>query len=193
MKETILDNKCKPGHARGRRGRTAALIATVAICACTAVRLDAVVIDDFEGPVKFAEGGGGTNYFMWGLTNGQLVVSRQNPIPTPSSDVGATYDNVYWPTSLPGVSLEGGRTLELRMDLNHTSADDLFLLLMCGGPDGEDSAYGVIRRSERSRLDEVWPLCGTDHLLLGHSGDHERERHRSSSRSPKRTAPWRSP
>ena len=135
MKRKILENKWKPGHARGRRGRTTALIATVAICACTAVRLDAVVIDDFEGPVKFDEGGGGTNEFIWGLTNGQLVVYTNAPNPE------ERYDNVYWPAPLTGVSLEGGRTLELRMDLNHTSADDLFLLLMCACTG--DDLYGV--------------------------------------------------
>jgi hypothetical protein len=146
MKTMMLDKICKPGHARGRRGRTAALVATVAISACMSLRLDAVVIDDFGGPVKFAEGGGGTNYFLFVLTNGQLAVSRQNPIPTPPSSAGTTYDNVYWQNSLPGVSLEGGRTLELRMDLNHTSADDLFLLL--GAGDGDNVYAAIVDRNE---------------------------------------------
>ncbi len=150
MKRKILESECKSGSARGRLSRTGALMAAVAICACTAVRLDAVVIDDFENGVKWAEGGGGTNYFLWGLTNGQMVISKQNPIPTPKPGVLTTYDNVYWPDSLPGVSLEGGRTLELRMDLNHTSADDLFLVLMCGGlNEGRDSGYmAIIDRNE---------------------------------------------
>jgi enediyne biosynthesis protein E4 len=123
----------------------AALLATVAISACPAGLLNAAVIDDFEVPVKFAEGGGGTNYFRWGLTNGQMVISRPYPIPTPTTNVMTTYDNVYWPAPrLPDGNLAGGRTLEVRMDLIHASADNLFLLLICGGPsDGKDSAYGV--------------------------------------------------
>jgi hypothetical protein len=143
IKKSVIDTHTR----RGAGNRIVALLAIVGISACTAVRLDAVVIDDFEGPVKFAEGGGGTNYFLFGLTNLQLAVSRQNPIPTPPSSVGTTYDNVYWPNSLPGVSLEGGRTLELRMDLNHTSADDLFLLLG-GGGDGDNSYAAIVDRNE---------------------------------------------
>jgi hypothetical protein len=115
------------------------LIAIMAVTVCTALRLDAVVIDDFEDGVQYAEGGGGTNEFIWGLSNGQLVVYTNAPSP------GQRYDNVYWPApSLPEGNLEEGRTLEIRLDLNHTSTDDLFLLLMCGGLNaGEDSVYGV--------------------------------------------------
>jgi len=87
-----------------------------------------------------------------GVASGQLVVSRQNPIPTPQPNGWwATYDNVYWPAPrLPGGNLEAGRTLAVRMDLNHLSADDLFAMLMCGGTsDGKDSLYAVfIDRNE---------------------------------------------
>jgi len=145
MKTMRVISKWTAAPAHAVRVRTAALIATVAIGICPAVQLKAAVIDDFEDGVKFAEGGGGTNYFRWGLTNGQMLISRQNPIPTPRHAVDATYDNVYWPAPpLPAGNLAGGRTLEVRTDLNQISADDLFLMLMAGGPTaGEDSAYIV--------------------------------------------------
>ncbi len=116
-----------------------------AVTVCTAVRLDAAVLDDFEHGVQFAEGGGETNYFVWGLTNGQLVVYTNTPIPTPHGDVLITYDSVYWPSPRPPVgNLDGGRTLEVRMDLEHASADDLFAQLGVGGSTAnQDSGYAA--------------------------------------------------
>jgi len=162
MKTNRLTFTRNPFRVRGFRSRTAALIASLAISACTAVRLDAVVIDDFENGVKFAEGGGGTNYFLWGLTNGQLGISKQNPIATPTGNLPETYDNVYWPApQLPAGNLDEGRTLELRLDLNHASADNLFLVLMCGGPsDGADSAYAVFVDRNEVALAKWKPNAG---------------------------------
>ncbi len=130
---------------RGGR-RAAAWIAVVALGAWSASLLNAAVIDDFEDGVKFSAGGGGMDYFTWDVTGGQLVVSRPSPVPSPPNDALLTYDNVYWPVpDLSAGSLDKGRTLELRMDLVHASADDLFLVLGCGGlTGGADSAYAVM-------------------------------------------------
>jgi hypothetical protein len=136
------------GMADARDGviRWASWLAAMALSAALAIPLGAEVIDDFEDGVKFLEGGGGMDYFAWEVTGGQLVVSRSSPVPTPMDKELLTYDNVYWSSpSLPAGSLDGGRTLELRMDLVHTSTDDLFLLLMSGGQNvGADSAYAVL-------------------------------------------------
>jgi hypothetical protein len=143
----------RPGGQRtgtaGRRGgliRRVSWLAAMALSAGLAGPLNAEVIDDFEDGVKFLEGGGGMDYFAWEVTGGQLVVSKSSPVPTPLNKALLTYDNVYWPSpSLAAGSLDGGRTLELRMDLIHASTDDLFLVLMCGGHNaGADSAYAVL-------------------------------------------------
>lgn len=126
-----------PVGERDFRSRTAAWIAAVALCVCTAARLDAVVIDDFEGGVNYGPGSGAgyTNYFLWGITNGELVIQRPYPTPFPPyPETMATYDNIYWPAPrFPNNCLEDGRTLEIRMDLIQTSADDLFCMPVCGG------------------------------------------------------------
>lgn len=128
-----------------RGARTAAWLATVALGAWSAFVSNAAVIDDFEDGIKFLKGGGGTNYFIWDVAGGQLVVSNPSPVPSPPNNALFTYDSVYWPVQGFAGSLDGGRTLELRMDLVQASADDLFLALMCGGFNaGADSAYAVL-------------------------------------------------
>lgn len=117
-----------PAWVRGFRSRTAVLIAGLAISTCTAVRLDAVVIDDFAGPVKFLTGYFGTDFVAPSLTNGQLVLSGQFPGPLVPGNPYLNLDNIGWSNCFPAVSLEG-RTLELRMDLVRASADDVFLVL----------------------------------------------------------------
>lgn len=127
----------------GFRIRTAALIASAAIGVCTAVRLDAVVIDDFEDGVKFLPGGGGLDYLQASVTNGQMVWSGQFPGPFDPVRSTVNYDQVYWSTSLPTVSLQG-RTLEVRMDLVNVGADDVILSFGAGGPaGGRDSWYYI--------------------------------------------------
>ncbi len=132
-------------RVRGVR-RTAAWLATVALGAWSALVSHATVIDNFENGVKFSGGGGGMDYFTWEVTGGQLVVSRPSPVPSPPNNALLTYDSVYWP--VPGLSastLDKGHTLELRMDCVHASADDLFLVLGCGGPTGgADSTYAAL-------------------------------------------------
>jgi len=134
-----------PFRALGH-SRIAAWLVAVALGAWSASLLNAAVIDDFENGIKFLKGGGSTNYFIWDAAGGQLVVSRPSPVPSPPNNALFTYDNVYWPPPIwPAGSLDGGRTLELRMDLVQASADDLFLALMCGGFNaGADSAYAVL-------------------------------------------------
>lgn len=135
---------------RHRGGGTwATLLGALALLAWPLAPLDAAVIDDFTGGWKVGGQGGGwgeTNYFRWGVANDQMVISKQNPIPTPRNEPPATYDNVYWRVpGMPG-ELKEGRTLELRMDLVHTSADDLFLMLACGA--GNDAYFVHIDRNE---------------------------------------------
>ncbi len=145
MKPGAVTFSRNPFKVRGFEMRSAAL-AAVALSVFTAVQLGAAVIDDFEDGVKFGPGGGAgyTNYFLWGVANGELVIRKANPTPIPPyPGTMETYDNIYWPTPrLPDNNLEEGRTLELRMDLIHASADDLFLMPMCGGNyEGAETIY----------------------------------------------------
>jgi hypothetical protein len=117
MNRMILDNKGKPACARGRLGRTAALIATVALSACAAVRLDAVVFDDFEDPGRSATLW--TNW-VWNGTGTQTVASGHVKLEvTPPAGQGA-FCNM---ASVQTWTLQEGRTLELRVDLLSSSAD----------------------------------------------------------------------
>lgn len=133
MKPKFVIFARNPFRVRGFHSRTAALIASVAISTCMAVRLNAEVIDDFEGAVKFA--GNNRDFTLFDLTGGQLVISGQAPGPFDPNHWIGNYDNVYWPASLPPVSLQG-RTLEVRVDLVRASADDVFLMFGPGGPTG---------------------------------------------------------
>lgn len=118
MKETILDTNCKPCRARSRRGRNAALMAAVAICACTAVRLDAEVIDDFEDPTRSATlwqagpwNGTGTNTF----SDGHVTLEV-----TPPAGQGAFYNFLLSDRTW---KIQEGRTLEFRADLLSSNDD----------------------------------------------------------------------
>jgi hypothetical protein len=118
MKTAILGNNSKPGCARGRLGRTAALIAAVAICACMAVRLDAVVIDDFEDPTRSATlwqgwpwNGTGTHTF----SDGHVTLEV-----TPPPNQGAFYNFLLLDRTW---KLQEGRTLEFRADLLNSNDD----------------------------------------------------------------------
>ncbi len=130
MKETILDTKGKPGHPSGQHGRMATFIAIVAISACMAFRLDAVVIDDCEGPTRISWSGPDlhANY-----TNGELVIAGRFPLPPLPSNPWRTYETGYWPASLP-VALLDLHTIEIRMDLVRASADDVYFILGVEGP-----------------------------------------------------------
>ena len=135
-----------PAGWRGGVTRRASWFCAMALSAALAIPLGAEVIDDFEDGVKFAAGGAGMDYFEWDVTDGQLVVSKWVPVPTTPDNVLLTYDNVYWPAPrLPVDNLENGRTLEVRVDRVHANADDLFMLLMCGGQNvGADFVYAVL-------------------------------------------------
>jgi hypothetical protein len=57
MKRIIVDNKCKPGHARALRGRTAGLVAGLALAAAASIygtSVYAEVLDDFEDATRSA-------------------------------------------------------------------------------------------------------------------------------------------
>jgi len=130
-------------------GRCATLLAALALLAWPLAPLEAAVIDDFTGGWKVGGQGGGwgeTNYFRWGVANDQMVISKQNPIPTPRNEPAATYDNVWWRAAgMPG-ELKTGRAVEVRMDLIHMSADDLFFSLWCGG--GNCAYIAFVDRNE---------------------------------------------
>jgi len=130
-------------------GRWAALLTALALLAWPLAPLQAAVIDDFNGAWKVGgqgSGPGATNYFTWGVANDQMVISSQYPIPTPTDKRNATYDNVWW--SVPGMpgELKEGCTVELRMDLIHLSADDLFFMLVCGA--GNSAYYAFVDQNE---------------------------------------------
>jgi hypothetical protein len=142
MKPNLVTFARSPSSARAFRCRAAALITTVAISACMAIRLDAVIIDDFEGPVRYVSGWWGTNSVPPSLINGQLVFAGQFTGPTPPNAPWTHIDNVGWPNCLPGVIPER-HTLEVRMDFISASIDDAFLLFEVETPGGAGYAVTV--------------------------------------------------
>ena len=118
MKRKIFESRCKAGHARGRLSRTGALMAALAICIGTAVRLDAAVIDDFEDPIRSATlwqgwpwNGTGTHAF----SDGHVTLEV-----TPPAGQGAFYNFLV---SGRTWKIQEGRTLEFRADLLSSNDD----------------------------------------------------------------------
>lgn len=115
-------------------------ILSLLLLLCSTLILEAAVIDDFSGPTKkFQTGGGGMDYTRADLVNGQLVFSGDYPGPSSTSTPLVQWNNVYWPSSLPTVNLDF-HTLEVRIDLVKISADDVFLGF---GIDNGDGGYLV--------------------------------------------------
>ena len=135
MKPKTENDVRDPAGVRHARGRRAEFLLALAVAAGPLLPLHAVVIDDMCAPVKFQVGGGGMDYLNADLVDCQLVFSGQFPGPTQTNDPLRNYDSVYWPNSLPTVSLLN-RTLEVRMDLVQVSGDDVFLVLGVDGPSG---------------------------------------------------------
>ncbi|HOX02346.1 MAG TPA: hypothetical protein P5555_00820 [Candidatus Paceibacterota bacterium] len=141
MKTRLVQFARKPLLARGLQSRTAAWIACAAVLACATIRLDAAVIDGFEGPVKYVTGGGGMDYLDANNINGQMVWSGQYPGPfEPTGRWWRNWDNVYWPDAFPTLNVSG-HTVEFRMDLISASASDLLLGFGCGGDSGSYLVY----------------------------------------------------
>ncbi len=84
------------------------------------------------------------DYLQADVTGGQMVWSGQFSGPFDPVQSWVNYDQVYWPNSLPAVSLQG-RTLEIRVDLIHADADDVILSFGAGGRSvgGRDSWYYI--------------------------------------------------
>lgn len=117
MKPKFFSRAHRSCWVRGIRSWTVALVATLAICACTAVRLDAEVYDDFESPARSATTW--TNWVFNGtgtatVTNGHVTLD----LTPPANEFGFCNLRSYrsW-------TLREGRTLEFRVDLLGCNAD----------------------------------------------------------------------
>jgi len=96
----------------------AALVATVAVCACTAVRLDAVVYDDFESATRTATL---WSNMVWYGTGGYLVTNGQARVFATPDTPG--YGAFSFLVSRRTWTVQEGRTLEFRIDLLGSSGD----------------------------------------------------------------------
>lgn len=131
MKTTLVLLARDSFWIRGFPRRTAILIATAAISACTADRLHAVVIDDFNDPTpKWT----GANYpgapcdppAVMELADQQLRLAAGFTTATSPASPFDHFMNIYCTTNLP---VEERRTLELRVDRVSASHDNLFAFL----------------------------------------------------------------
>jgi hypothetical protein len=139
MKPTPLKHFLELFHGP-RAPATARRLACLALTLHAALSLQAAVMDDMSGPIKYLTGGAGLDYLNVRLVSGQMLFTGQYSGPVRPNNPLANWDNIYWPSSLPSTS-QKGHTLEVRVDLIRTSDDDVFF--MFGVENSSQRGYGL--------------------------------------------------
>jgi alpha-L-arabinofuranosidase len=141
MKEMIVDDKWKPGHARALRGRSTALAAGLALAAAAGMygtSVFAEVYDDFESATRSATlwtGGVALGTGGQTVTNGQVRLYV-----TPDVPGGPAFSTLL---SVRTWKFREGRTLEFRVDLRSSNDDGALVYFGFALSDGS-GAYGPV-------------------------------------------------
>jgi hypothetical protein len=117
MKPNLDTFACSPFGARAFRCRMAALIASVAISACTTVRLDAVVFDAFDDPALSATL---WQSWTWNGTGARTVANGHVRLGLTPLPYQPAFNNLM---SRRTWTLQEGRRLEFRADLLSSNCD----------------------------------------------------------------------
>jgi hypothetical protein len=131
MKEIIVDNQCKPGHARALRGRTAGLAAGLAL-ALFAVPSGSGVTplyqETFDSDSHWSHGVNG----LMTVTNGEASLQYRRVARTDPNNISSTYTafRPWWGEGNSNnwsVLIQPGHALEVRTDAVRFNQDDAFV------------------------------------------------------------------